>query len=264
MTTPTYPMVNLGNRYIQDLQISFVDTTHIGVAPGEARCSKNINDITLLQNAALAGNLGVSINVRAKGAGGLDTGVLAANTFYYVFVIGDSTKYQPTTALISLSSTAPTLPSGFPVGGYDMFRRIGTILTDGTAAPNTLVLPFLQDSNGLDRKFWYSTPIVILAATAAAAYTALGAAALGLAVPPISTDVTFQADLLPNAPAAFVRLRYTGSTAALGQSEMSGDVAAVHHFDNMVCPCNATPSIDYITDAVSTVQLSVVAYIDRL
>ena len=266
MSVPTYPMVNQGNLYLNGLGISFVDTTHIGVAPGQARDHLNINDIDLPVNVLLPGVLGAEINTRFNGLNGLDTGVLAPNSFYYVYVIGDSTGFQPSGALLSLSATQPTMPGGFPVGGYDMYRRVGTVRTDGTAAPNTLILAFLQTTAGTQtaRHFWYDVAIVVKAAGASAAYAALGAGALSLAVPPISTDVYFQADLLPNAPGNLVRLRYTGAAGALGQAEMSGDVAAVHHFGNMICPCNATPSIDWITDAASTVQLSVVGYIDRV
>lgn len=55
------------------------------------------------------------------GLGGLDTGTIAANTFYYLFAI-----YNPTTeasdVLFSLSETSPTLPSGYTkkrlIGGF--------------------------------------------------------------------------------------------------------------------------------------------------
>ncbi len=62
-----------------------------------------------------------------SGANGLDTGALAASTIYHKWVI-----YNPATAttaaLLSLSSTAPTMPSG-----YTYKARVGAISTDGTA-----------------------------------------------------------------------------------------------------------------------------------
>ena len=58
-------------------------------------------------------------------AGGLDTGTVAADTFYYLFAI-----YNPTTqtsdALFSASKTSPTLPSG-----YTKKKYVGCVLTDG-------------------------------------------------------------------------------------------------------------------------------------
>lgn len=278
MSVPNIPIVNLGETYLTGALLTFVTTTTITVTPGQGRDSTNTNDIVLrptitAANAAVANPLNLMIdanapnqtlNVRANGANGLDTGVLAANTFYYVFIIsssiftGDynSDSYLPAATLISLSRTAPTLPAN-----YDMFRRIGTILTNATAAPNTLLLSFTQTGRGKDREMWYDASINVLAAAAAAAFTAQS---LAVAVPPQATTVSIYADLLPNAPADFVELRPTGSTSVAGYAKMSGDVAAVHHFDTIRCPCNATPSIDWITDAASTVALNVRSYVDEL
>ena len=61
-------------------------------------------------------------------AGGLDTGTVAADTFYYLFAI-----YNPTTqtsdALFSASKTSPTLPSG-----YTKKKYVGTVYTNGSAS----------------------------------------------------------------------------------------------------------------------------------
>lgn len=67
-----------------------------------------------------------TINSAVAGVNGLDTGVLAANTWYYKHAI-----YNPTTdtngGILSLSKTAPTLPSGFT-----FFMPRGVVRTDGT------------------------------------------------------------------------------------------------------------------------------------
>jgi hypothetical protein len=61
-----------------------------------------------------------------SGVGSLDTGTIANSTYYHAFVIKN-----PTTGvvdlLISLSATAPTLPSGFT-----LFRRIYAFRTDAS------------------------------------------------------------------------------------------------------------------------------------
>lgn len=81
-------------------------------------------------------SVSLSINSAGSGANGLDTGTIAASTWYSVWVI-----YNPTTSttagLISLSATAPTLPSG-----YTYKARIGWVRTDGTA--NKYPLSFKQ------------------------------------------------------------------------------------------------------------------------
>lgn len=81
-----------------------------------------------------ADNLGLTLfavdvigDITTNGADGLDTGTVAANTGYYIWLI-----YNPATLvaamLFSLSSTAPTLPSGFTYKA-----RYGWIPTDGSA-----------------------------------------------------------------------------------------------------------------------------------
>lgn len=76
----------------------------------------------------------LSINSAAAGANGLDTGSLAASTWYSVWVIWNGTT---TAGLISASATAPTMP-----GGYTHKARVGWVRTDGTA--NKFPLGFKQ------------------------------------------------------------------------------------------------------------------------
>lgn len=61
------------------------------------------------------------------GAGGLDTGSIAASTWYNEFIIFDpATDTQ--NSLLSLSATAPALPTG-----YTAFARVGAIRTDASS-----------------------------------------------------------------------------------------------------------------------------------
>lgn len=76
-----------------------------------------------------------TITMTSAGAGGLDTGVVAGNTWYYAYGI---TKPDASKALIaSLSAIGPALPSG-----YTKWARIGAFRTDGTA--NKYPLSFKQ------------------------------------------------------------------------------------------------------------------------
>jgi hypothetical protein len=100
-------------------------------------------------------SLSLTIGTGGTGANGLDTGTLAASTWYSAWAI-----YNPTTAtwagLLSLSTTSPTLPSG-----YSYSARVGWVRTDAsknlyrtlqsgrraqyviTASTNTAALPTL-------------------------------------------------------------------------------------------------------------------------
>lgn len=74
----------------------------------------------------LLNTVAVSVATGTVGANGLDAGSIASNQWYYIYVI-----YNPSTAtiasLMSLSATAPTLPSG-----YTFFARVGSCRTDGS------------------------------------------------------------------------------------------------------------------------------------
>jgi hypothetical protein len=71
-------------------------------------------------------NFSAPINISSSGLNGLDTGTIAANTWYYVWGI-----YNPSSTasggLISLSNTTPSLPTGFTY-----YALIGCLKTDST------------------------------------------------------------------------------------------------------------------------------------
>lgn len=96
----------------------------IDVAVGQAADSAN---------AVLISGAAATVNCATTGANGLDSGSLAANSWYHVFAIA---KADGAAAfLASLSAAAPALPAG-----YITFRRIGAVRTDGAAA----ILAFTQ------------------------------------------------------------------------------------------------------------------------
>jgi hypothetical protein len=74
-------------------------------------------------NAKMLMNVNVTASINSAGAGGLDTGAVAASTWYYEYVIwGQSTGAAK---VFSLSATAPTLPTG-----YTMYAWVGAVKTD--------------------------------------------------------------------------------------------------------------------------------------
>jgi hypothetical protein len=64
------------------------------------------------------------------GNGGLDSGAVAASTWYHIYII-TRTDTGVVDALLSTSSTAPTMPAN-----YTKKRRIGSVLTDASKAIN--------------------------------------------------------------------------------------------------------------------------------
>lgn len=227
---------------ISGLRMTWLTTTTMQVELGQCSDSTVVNEIVL--------TAATPISTAQQGAGGLDIGTIAASTMYAVYVIGDSTDYNPTAALISLSDTQPLLP-----GGYDMFRKVGHVLTDGSS----YFLVFRQFGNGVDRTFYYDVAIAELTGGTSATYAAVD---LSSSVPLEATSVILKTALTPTAAGNSVEIRPTGSSATNGYSILSGAVAAVVQTLDLVTVCSALASIDYkVTGAVT---LSTQGYVESL
>jgi hypothetical protein len=101
------------------------DTDHdITIAVGTCRDSTNAYTLTLA--SAMTKQIDAAW-AAGTNAGGLDTGAVGNSTFYYIFLIRKDSDGS-IDALFSTSATSPTLPAG-----YTYFRRIGSLLTDGSA-----------------------------------------------------------------------------------------------------------------------------------
>lgn len=77
--------------------------------------------------STLLNNVSVSVTSSISGAGGLDTGAVATSTIYYEYVITQANGASPA-GLLSLSSTAPTLPANYVAWG----RTGGVAITDSS------------------------------------------------------------------------------------------------------------------------------------
>lgn len=149
--------VNLGNepsatplkwREVPDLSASLAQKSVGGVSSGLKITTTGlsavvtvtataISAITDAFEAVILAPVSVSPSLAASGANGLDTGTSTASTWYYVWVIWNGTT---TAGLLSLSSTAPTMPAG-----YTHKALVGAILTDATG--NKFPLSFKQNGN---------------------------------------------------------------------------------------------------------------------
>lgn len=236
------PVVNAPYLTIYGLHLSWTSGTVIAATAGSARNSTNANDISL--------PAGATLNAATVGANGLDTGALAASTVYAVYAIDDSYLNNPGALLMSTSFTSPLMPFG-----YDMFRRIGAVLTSGGSA----ILEFRQVGSTADRWMWYDVGLAALTAGVSATYVDVN---LSTFMPAEATMVIFDALLTPTGAGNTVSLQPKGATGSAGYAIMSGDVAAVVHEDAMIVPTNGTPIVSYkVTGAVT---LNLKAYLDQL
>lgn len=135
ISSGSLPTARLGllRGYLSGLGLSGGGSTTLTIALGIA-CS---DDVTTMMSLGSTYTKTFAAWAVGTAAGGLDTGAIAANTWYHVFEI-QRTDTNVVDVLISLSATAPTFPAN-----YTKKRRIGSIKTDAT--PN--IIAFIQDGD---------------------------------------------------------------------------------------------------------------------
>lgn len=168
-----------------------VVNNNLGQIQGMSTLSNNLTTLTIMQGRCRSsdgtfemeiGNLGITASLTLN----LDVGVVAPNTWYHVYVIGDSTGVSTIASRISLSSVAPGLPAGF-----NKFRRVGAIRTDGASN----LIPFQALAAGQYRLFLYSAGETTRQVLVNGAATGVNPTLLSLAtlVPPTTQFAWIQA-----------------------------------------------------------------------
>ena len=254
---PQIPIINDGLLYANGLVLSYVSAKVITMSAGAARDASNTNDISL---SAL-----VTIDGSKTGANGFDSGVLGATQCYAVYVVGDSTSYKPTAGLISANlTTMPVLPAG-----YDMYRRVGWVVTNDTAQ----ILKFYQYGKDEKRTYYYdvddSFGVVVLSGGAEIEYTQvqMGAPSNAPVVPPIATRVIFRNEYDPALAANTASFQTYGATATAASVTVGLGVALLQLQSFFIdCELDETgvPSIQYKVTASDATSLIVQGYDDYL
>lgn len=242
---PNTPIVNAGIKYVNGLDIAKTAAKIISMAAGAARDSSNTNDIIL--------NSSVSINGANVGANGVDVAAVIASTMYAVYVIGDSTGYKsPAGLLVLASATSPNLPAG-----YDMYRRVGWVLTDGSAN----ILQFWQYGDGQERMYYYDVGISELSGGSSTTFAAID---LATSVPPIATEVLFDITFTPDGATEVAEFLPFGSSASSGFVRFGTGVAGAQVGSIMV-PCKldtGVPKLQYKVASGDTLTLLTTGFKD--
>jgi hypothetical protein len=250
MTISTqFPGGQSPNLYINGFTItndSTTPNTMIDIGAGAARDSTNVNDIVVNTTTSI-------INTAVNGLNGLDTGTLAASTWYAIWAISSSNNKASPGFLLSLSYTAPTLPFA-----YDSIRRIGSVLTDGSSH----ILKFYSfGARGAPIVFWDAVFTSLNAAGHASTYSAVS---LATAIPPSSQVAIINWALTPATAGNTALLRPTGSASTTNQ-QLTGSVAAKANAGQLWLNTNASQSIDYITTSGSdALTLYTAGYLESL
>jgi hypothetical protein len=172
-------------------------------------------------NISWTGELTAALN--ASGAGGLDTGSEAANTWYAVYAIGDSSGSNNPAALFSASFSSPSLPSG-----YDQQALVWAVKNDGSSE----IIKFYQSGKGSKRRCWYDYGTNNLRVVDAGNSTAWAQVDCSAYAPPVVDLVHLQVKFETGTKGAAtddVRVRRNGassSQAAPAVGVKSGDSAA--------------------------------------
>lgn len=167
-------------------------STTLGIAQGSA----SSDDATVANRVLMTLTASITKTTAAwvvgTGTGGLDTGAIAASTWYHVWLI-ERTDTGVVDALFSTSASSPTMPTN-----YTKKRRIGSALTDGSSALNY----FTQDG---DYFIWATSTLT--------AITNPGTSASSVAV---NTPLG-----IPTQAVLAVALRNAGTAAALLMSDLA-------------------------------------------
>lgn len=229
-------IVNEGLKYINGLNISNNSTTpntKLDVALGQCRDSTNVFDINL--------TAGVTINFANNGINGLDTGSIAASTWYYIFVIADPIGLQATGAIASTSAT-PLLPFG-----YLAYRQIGWALTDASSH----ILKMNVSGDYGYRYHQWDTHIQVLDDGTASTLTAVDCSS---ALPPIQPiPVNLSIEFTPATADDYVSIA-NGTSTATALPFLSGVVAAKKQKGQLKVTstfASSLPKIQYINSAAS-------------
>lgn len=240
------PIVNAGTKYVNGLSMAWATATTFTVAAGAARDSSNVNDIVLASS--------VTVTSTVVGVNGIDVAAAGASSWYAVYAIGDSTGYNDAAAICSLSATSPSLPSG-----YDMYRRIGFVLTDGSSE----FLKFYQYGKEADRAYYFDVVISELSGGSDTSFTEIN---LATSVPPIATEVLLNILFTPDGATEIAEFLPYGSAASNGMVQFGCGVAAAQR--GMVTVPVAlkagVPTIQYKVASGDTLSVGTAGFKDYL
>lgn len=241
------PVVNAGNMYCDNFFAERISSSTYSYSSGATRDSTNQNDIisneTVILDTALSGEIN-----------GLDTGEIENETIYYVYAVGDSSKFNKTGVIMSLNNSSPVLPSG-----YDMYRFIDYQITNSSGG---LLNTYKLGSGKFRQSRYYGEISVLTNGTS----TTFASVDLGLTVPPpittISRNVLLNVNWTPSVAGDICTLVATGSSAS-SNIVISGTAAAKTQSlqVSMACGLNSdVASISYKVAASGSLSLSVTGY----
>ena len=235
--------------WVKGLDMTFASVSTVSIEAG--KCRDSADGFNIINTATR------TADITTSGLNGLDTGTEAVSTWYALFIIDDSTGSNTEGALLSLSSTAPTLP-----GGYDVFKRVGWVRNNASGD----FIKFIQTRTNDFRKVFYDeeiTNLTVLSLGSATIYTGVSLAAF---VPPTSLEPILALVIAPDDRGDFLEIRPTGSTMDNTTYKFNGiDDKNNSGYGIQETICSNLQNIEYrVTQASDDASIGVVGYYDQL
>lgn len=230
-----FPENSFPPNHLDGLKTIYNSVSTVDIGPGTCKDSTNTVDITVSSTltANLAGTPG--------DPNSLDTGTEAANSGYALHVIYGIGK--AVASLISLSETAPTLPTG-----YTHFRCVGWIYNKSSN-----IVKFTQFGNGQTRQYFWTTSAAGGAILTNGQATTLTAVDCSAQLPASATAISFGFQYVNNSTAA----RYFQLAAESGGETFAyrvpfGVSATPHYGSTHMLPMDASQQVWYLVSTTGS------------
>jgi len=186
-----------------------------------------------------------SATITTSGAGGLQTGSTeAADTWYGVYIIGDTTNTNAVNTLLIPDGTS------FSQSGYDVKRRVGWVKNNGSSN----LLKFSQHGTGKARHIYYdeaSNTIEVLSAVGAIDFAVVSFRPF---IPPTCTISHTRISLKPNSASGSASFRPVGSShsSTYAPYRFAGGGSSANYARGMQdLPLNGSQEIEWRTSEAS-------------
>lgn len=196
---------------------SWSNATTLTVTGGIARDDNN--NVWIAQGTTFAGHSSTALTIGStvSGAGGVDTGDIAASSRYAVLVISDSSGFHQPAAMLTLVGALGVLNPTMPLG-YDSYALVSYAFTDSSSE----FIQFLDfGAANVITKLWVNSIRVLNAGSVDSAITSISAAAAAVPYSGLIIEVTF----IPATADDTVNVQSYGTTG-FGGRIVSGPVAA--------------------------------------
>ena len=239
--------------YVHGAALEWVSATSVKVGTS--------NEPTYLRDQRNRGNIifsgTLTADITSSGAGGLDTGAEAADTWYGVFIIGDSTGVNTPKAMLSISKDNPTMPAG-----YDRFRRVGWVRNNGSSNFRR----FMQNGAGAYRRYHYDEERSLVQPLSGGTATTFTDVPLTAFMPVTAKRCEVVCGFDTTSPSQFFEIRPDGSSVADPATFGVVGVAAPTAITQPMCiHTSDTQTFEYMVSAAgASLDVYVVGYEDEL